>query len=174
MVPGLQDVSSLVLPTPWEFLFFYKAALMLFPTASWRSPCPARALPSASSVFGYSGFPPAGTGGDKHPRRGVRGRSHLTAMLRVWAAASWADKDAAPYLNIITEMAQLAPPPCPHRGCATPRQPQRMPPHPPEEHPWGIAASSTGEPAEGRKRAFGDGNAKPPTHGHPLPRDLAK
>jgi len=35
-------------------------------------------------------------------------------------------------------MAQLVPPPCPHRGCATPR-PQN--PHPCEEHPWGTTAS---------------------------------
>ena len=113
-----------------------------------------------------------GTGGDKHPWRGIRGRSYLTATLGDWPAASRADKDAAPYLNIIREMAKLIPPPRPHPGCATPHQPRPQNPHPCEEHPWGIKASCIGELDEGRKSAFGDGNAKPPTHGHRLPKDL--
>jgi len=79
-----------------------------------------------------------GTGGAEQPRRGARGESHPAATLAVWAGASRVDKDAAPSLNTMREMAQLVPPPCPHRGCATPR-PQN--PHPCEEHPWGTTAS---------------------------------
>lgn len=73
--PGVQELLSLQLPRAWEFSFLIKH-LKALPTLSWRSPCPARASPSASSAFGCSGFPPAatrGVGGDECPWRGVQG-----------------------------------------------------------------------------------------------------
>lgn len=72
LVPREQRCQELL---SWECSFVVKHSKAL-PTSFWRSPCPARASPSASSAFGYLGFPPAaphGTGGAEHPWEGVQG-----------------------------------------------------------------------------------------------------
>lgn len=114
--------SGTCLPQCLGIFNVYKPPLKTLPTASWRSPCPARASPSASSAFGYLGFLPAAT------HRNGRGRTSPGRGPRwvkpdhdagAWAATCQAGEDAAPYSNIIRQMAQLVPPPCPHPGCAT-------------------------------------------------------